>query len=142
MAFNNDFYCEVDEGCPQHVIDEKGNTYLELCTFRWNGKGEYKLGIRKVYSNAQGDHPGKSLSFLTEDGPHDLTHALITDGYGNPDELVEICMDKRPDVVGAFAEALKDKDNIDEYIDAYHDSSSVVDEEEMYDPEEILDEAI
>ena len=142
MSFNNDFYCEVDENYPQRVIDEKGNTYLELSKFRWNGKGEFKLGIRKVYSNAQGDHAGKSLSFLTEDGPHDLTTALITDGYGNPDEIVETCFENRPDIVGAFAERLKDEKDVDHFIEKYRESSNKVEEEEMYDPEDLLDEAL
>lgn len=136
MGYNNDFYCEVDENFPSHVIDEKGNQYLELCKFRWNGKGEYKLGLRKVYSNADGEHPGKSISFLTEDGPHDLTLALVSENFGNADEISDICLEKRKDIVGAILKKV-DMENCDEYIKYYEEIADS--KENMYDPEELLE---
>ncbi|MDD3122009.1 MAG: hypothetical protein PHC62_00670 [Candidatus Izemoplasmatales bacterium] len=138
----SDFTYEIDENSPVHVVDERGNVYLQMAKYKWNGKGDFKLGIRQFYSNAEGDRLGKGISFLTDNGPHDLCHALLEDGFGNPDEIVELAKSGRSDIMGAFAKYLADEtDNtkIDEYIDAYKNSSTKEDEDDMYDPEEILE---
>lgn len=139
MADTSSFYCEVDESFPRSIIDEKGNSYLEFSKFRWNGKGDFKLGIRKLYSNSQGEHNGKSMSFLTEDGPHELCNALIKTGFGHADEIVETCLQDRKDIVGAFANTIDklNKIEIEECVKAWNDAKEN-DEENMFDPEDIL----
>lgn len=102
-----------------HIFDEKGNTFLALRKISWNDR-EPKLDLRKWYVNSEGEETvGKGISFLTEDGPNELTRILVKEGYGDTNELMEY-LSKREDFD-------KDKYDIDSLIkkDEYYDAQSL-----------------
>lgn len=83
------FEYKIDEDF-DHVFDEKGNTFLALRKVQWGGKGDFKLDIRKWYTNSDGEEVvGKGVSFLTEDGPHELVKTLVDNGYGKTNEVLQ-----------------------------------------------------
>ena len=108
------------------TIDEKGSAFIALRKIYWGDSREPKLDIRRYYSTESGERmTKKGFSFLTEDGPHELTRVLLEQGYGKPQDILKTLEEKRPDIY----DALKDKLN------------GIPDEEieEMYDPREVFD---
>lgn len=72
------------------IFDEKGNTFLALRKIAWSEGSQEKLDIRKYYNSADGKETvGKGVSFITDDGPHELTKILVENGYGYTDEIIE-----------------------------------------------------
>lgn len=113
------------------VFDEKGNSFLALRKIDWGGRGTPKLELRKWFNNAQGEETiGKGFSFLTEEGPHELTKVLLENGFGHTDEVIESIKD-RDDFMSSLSnvlsneelntvigeEKMKDISNIDSYYD-------------------------
>lgn len=138
-----DNYEIAEEG--QHIIDEKGNSYLMLAKYKWFGKGDFKLGIRTFYSTSEKERIGKGISFLTEEGPHELTKVLLEEGYGHPQELAQTIRKYRPEVIGAVMDELntmtKDEKNMCE--DAYVNCDDFSDnDDEMYNPEDLLNDEL
>ena len=117
-----------------YTIDEKGNTFIALRKVDWGNKGDYKLDLRKYYASESGETMSKGVSFLTEEGPDELTKVLIETGYGNADEITNAIVYQRPDILGRICKiidsdpSLMDKDLLKEFED----------EEEFYDPEELI----
>ena len=154
---NKEFNYETDETKNTYVVDEKGNSYLQLAYERWNEDSDYKLALRKFYSSAKGETAGKGVTFMTEDGPSDLINALLKEGYGNPDDIAKVCIEDRPDIIGAIvynhahnSESDEDQDMIDNINDKplmyfvdeykkYNEENGFGNDEDMHDPEEILE---
>ena len=109
------------------TVDEKGSEFIALRKIYWGNSTEPKLDLRRYYSTENGERmsKGKGLSFLTEDGPHELTRVLLEQGYGKPQEILKTLEEKRPDVY----ESLKNK------INGLSDEEET---EEMYDPREVF----
>lgn len=118
-----------------YTIDEKGNTFIALRKIDWNNKGEYKLDLRKYYASESGETMSKGVSFLTEDGPHELTKVLIETGYGNDYEIAEAIIKDRPYIAARIKSELENNqffaNRINNLEDAYE-------EEDFYDPEELI----
>ena len=77
------------------MVDEKNNQFIRLAEIAWAGADEevdpskIKLDIRKYTTDADGNERMlKGCSFLTEDGPHELTHALVEEGFGNTEKIL------------------------------------------------------
>lgn len=154
---NKEFNYETDKDRNNYVVDEKGNSYLQLAYERWNEDSDYKLALRKFYSSAKGETAGKGVTFMTEDGPSDLINALLKEGYGYPEEIAKICVEDRPDIIGAIifdhahnSESEEDQDTIDNINDKplmyfvdkyaeYNEEHGIAKDEDMHDPEEILE---
>ena len=136
MSFENIKY-EINKEKPQHVVDEKGNKYLQLAWTRWNDRGEYKLELRSFYSTNDGYHPGKGVSFLTEDGPNELVKCMVEDGYGDDDELFDVIVNNRSNLYAKFANHFmnKDENEIKDIIDNNYEDES---DDEFYDAEDLL----
>ena len=142
---NDKFSYEIDDKYPSKVFDERGNKSLQLTKIKWNGKGDFKLQIRNFFSTDGGEQVGSGVAFLTEDGPNELINALLENGHGDPDEIVQICMEKRPEICGAF---LNGFDNLTEqqgqkaimiFRDTYETLNDDKDsDDEYYDPEELI----
>lgn len=153
---NKEFNYETDESKESYIIEEKGNSYTQLAYERWNETSDYKLALRKFYSSAKGETAGKGVTFMTEEGPSELINVLLKEGYGNPDDIAKVCVEDRPDIIGAIvynhghnSESDEDKDSLDEINDKplmffvdkyekYNKDHEITSEEDMYDPEEIL----
>ena len=78
------------------VIDEKGSAFIALRGIAWNCSDEepdpskIKLDIRKYYSSADGEKMSKGVSFLTDEGPHELVYALLEENYGDTKKCIDI----------------------------------------------------
>lgn len=118
-----------------YTIDEKGNTFIALRKIDWNNKGEYKLDLRKYYASESGETMSKGVSFLTEDGPHELTKVLVETGYGDDNELAEAIIKDRPYIVARIKSEL---DNNQFFANRIEKLDIADDEDEFYDPEELI----
>lgn len=115
-----------------YTIDEKGNTFIALRKIDWGNKGEYKLDLRKYYASETGETMSKGLSFLTDDGPDELTKVLIETGYGDDEEIANTIIDNRPELMGRLCNEMNKRGlSASDFETEYED-------EEFYDPEEIL----
>ena len=119
-----------------YTIDEKGNTFIALRKIDWGNKGEYKLDLRKYYASESGETMSKGVSFITEDGPNELTKVLIETGYGDDTEIADAIIKNRPGVLGRIYTALNKNPEI---IGGLEQEDFGEDEdEEYYDPEELI----
>ena len=116
-----------------YTIDEKGNTFIALRKIDWGNKGDFKLDLRKYYASEAGETMSKGLSFLTEDGPNELTKVLIETGYGNDAELANAIIEKRPGILSRINSAIKDDPDLLEGLD-----DEDLEDDEFYDPEELV----
>jgi hypothetical protein len=118
-----------------YTIDEKGNTFIALRQIDWGNKGEYKLDLRKYYASEEGETMSKGLSFLTEDGPDELTRVLIETGYGDDEQIANTLIENRPYVL---AHIKAEFDSNPELVKSLGDSRFFKKDEEYYDPEELM----
>ena len=109
MAFRNNAEFKYSIRGINRIIDEKNNQFIRLAEIAWAGADEevdpskIKLYIRKYTTDADGNERMlKGCSFLTEDGPHELTHALVEEGFGNTEKIL-IAIKQRSD----FPDAVK-----------------------------------
>ena len=102
------------------IFDEKGNTFLAMRKIQWCKEGvepdpdKAKLELRKWHMSSEGEIAGKGFSFLTEEGPHELVTALISNGYAHTNEIIDL-LKQRDD----FNESIvcNNEDQDDEYFD-------------------------
>jgi hypothetical protein len=113
-----------------YTIDEKGNTFIALRKIDWGNKGDYKLDLRKYYASETGETMSKGVSFLTDDGPNELTKVLIETGYGDDEELANAIIERRPELLGKICSEMNKRGITANDIE-YED-------EEFYDPEELI----
>lgn len=119
-----------------YTIDEKGNTFIALRKIDWGNKGDYKLDIRKYYASDAGETMSKGLSFLTEEGPNELTKVLLETGYGDAEEIANTILESRKDIAARIAVALNDPNK--SYDLTVELENELADDEEFYDPEELI----
>ena len=129
---SKDFVYKVDPDF-DYTIDEKGNTFIALRKIDWGDTGSYKLDLRKYYSTDKGEQMNRGVSFLTEDGPHELTKVLIEKGYGDPSEITDTIIYNRPDILGKLCRMI-DSDPSIMNKELWEDEE----EEKYYDPEELI----
>lgn len=119
------FEYEIENGF-DHVFDEKGNTFLALRKIQWGGKGDFKLDLRKWYINSNGEETvGKGVSFLTEEGPHELAKVLVDNGFGHTGEILQ---------------GIYHRDDFEQCLENLRNGIDVMDnnDEDYYDPKEFL----
>lgn len=112
------------------IFDEKGSTFLAMRKVAWFNKDKgiepseekAKLDMRKWTANDNGnDIPLKGFSFLTEEGPHSLTEALVDNGYGKTPKLLT-SLKKREDFEESVKHMYDEEDESGtEYFDARAD---------------------
>lgn len=115
------------------TVDEKGNAVLALRKIQWGidqddeeDPEKVKLELRKWYINASGETPGKGVTFLTEEGPHDLTQTLVDSGYGHTEDVLKSLM-KREDFVDS-CKHLSDDEIEDLSSEEYYDARTMLGE--------------
>lgn len=114
------------------IFDEKGNTFLALRKISWGEGSKEKLDIRKYYNSADGTETvGKGVSFITEEGPHELARVLVENEYGYTDELLN-GMKNRKDFMTSLVKVLNEEDTKELGIE------NVDPNEEYFDPIESL----
>lgn len=82
-----------------YTIDEKGNKYIALRKIDWGNNGEYKLDLRKYYTNSEGEERMSSGVVLNDDAANELTNILVEQGYGDDEQLANTILNNRPEVV-------------------------------------------
>ena len=129
-----------------NVFDEKDSSFLAIRKVQWVKEGsdpeenKAKLEIRKWTVQDGKEIPLKGCTFLTEEGPHNLTKALIQEGYGHTKDVLDE-LKHREDFKDAV-EHLNDDESFGE--GEYFDMRSILltaaeesDEEELTDDEAI-----
>lgn len=118
-----------------HIIDEKGNSFIALRKMYWgdNDPSSAKLELRKYYNNASGEEtPSKGVTFITDDGPHNLTHTLVDMGYGNTEKLLKSLSEREN-----FRQSLNnvlDKD--DEHYDSSIPEDIYIEDQDLFEYDE------
>ena len=102
-------YKVLDEDPYENVFDENDSSILAMRTVKW-GNGEPRLELRKWRIDPSGgkDIPNKGFSFLSENGPHNLVHTLIKNGYGDKKENTNL-ISKRSDFNWSILEEPKEE---------------------------------
>lgn len=77
------------------IFDEKGSMFLSMRKVQWVKEGnepdpsKAKLELRKWIVGPDGvEKANKGMTFLTEEGPHELTKTLVHHGYGKTKEIL------------------------------------------------------
>ena len=119
---NKEFTMEIQEGF-DFIIEESGNSSLNLRRVGWNGR-EPKLDLRKwVYTDGQ-ERAMKGVS-MTDAGADELTGVLVEQGFGNTKRIAKALINREE-----YNEVMKHLDDVEEGND---DGS-----ESYYDPSELL----
>lgn len=106
------------------IVDEKGARFLSIRKVQWvkNGdepdKEKAKLELRKYTIDKDGTEiPGKGVSFLTDEGPHNLVHEMVKNGYGETKEVL-LALKDREDFKDSVEHLFdNDEKNTGEYFD-------------------------
>ena len=113
---------EIEEGF-DFIIEESGNSSLNLRRVKWNGR-DAKLDLRKwVYQDGQ-ERAYKGVT-MSDEGADELTGVLVEQGYGDTKRVVKAII-KRDE----YDEVMKHLDDVEEDCS---DNS-----EDYYDPSELL----
>lgn len=130
MAFNKsgDFSYEADPDF-NHIIDEKGNSFIALRRIKWGTSEEFRLDLRKYFNTAEGERMNKGVSFLTEDGPNELVNVMTGLGFGNTVKIIDGIKD-REDFRSALNQVLSPDDDL-------YDKDAKDISEGYYDPKDI-----
>lgn len=77
------------------IFDEKGSMFLSMRKVQWIKEGnepdpsKAKLELRKWIVGPDGvEKANKGMTFLTEEGPHELAKTLVHHGYGKTKEIL------------------------------------------------------
>ena len=120
-----EFVYDIDDSF-DYIIDEGGNTSINVRKISWNGK-PYKLDIRR-YTYKDGEEKMMKGISLSDEASDELTKVLIDNGYGNTKYIIN---------------SLKNRDDFKESLLEDNNSSDVNnntddEDEEYYDPKELL----
>lgn len=107
------------------IFDEKGSMFLSMRKVQWVKAGnepdpsKAKLELRKWIVGPDGvEKPHKGITFLTEEGPHELTKTLVHHGYGRTkDILLE----------------LKGREDFKESVNTLFDEDTIINSGEYFD---------
>lgn len=106
------------------VIEEKGNTSINLRKIVWGDSENAKVDIRKYFYKDGEERMSKGVS-LSDEGADELVKTLCENGYGSTRDILK-GIKNRPD----FDEALKNIDSDEEYESD--------DGDDYYDPKQLL----
>lgn len=119
-----EFVYDIDDSF-DYIIDEGGNTSINVRKISWNGK-PYKLDIRR-YTYKDGEEKMMKGISLSDEASNELTKVLIDNGYGDTRYIIN---------------SLKNRDDFKESLLEDNNSSDVNntddEDEEYYDPKELL----
>jgi hypothetical protein len=126
MAFSYTIVENID-----HTFEEKGNLFGAVRKIRWGDNPTERLEVRKWISNPDGTETcNKGYTFMTEDGPSELTKTLLGMGYGNTKEVLDI-LQERNDFRKSLNSVLGKGDEL-------FDESTGTLEDDYYDPKSLI----
>jgi hypothetical protein len=120
-----------------YTIDEKGNTYIALRKIDWGNKGDYKLDLRKYYASGEGEKMAKGVSF-GDDAADELVKVLLDTGYGDDMEVANSIIENRPYILGKIKMELDNNPFLVKRLEKEVIPNIDNEEEEFYDPEELM----
>jgi len=130
MAFSKNGEFKYSFRGINRIVEEKNNSFIRFAQIAWAGEDEevepskIKYDIRKYFTDADGNEKlGKGVTFLTDDGPHELANILVEEGFGKTDKILDN-LKKRDD----FGEAVKSVygDAVDEDDDGTFDLRDII----------------
>lgn len=121
-----------------HIVDEKANTFIAVRKLVWGevdadnvDKNKIRFDIRKWYTRSDGtESVGKGVSFITEQGPHNLAKMLVENNYGDTKDLLVGLKDR--DNFRSSLNSILDKD------DDLYDEDAGNEEDDLYVPDDDL----
>lgn len=123
MAFSKDKEFKYSFRGINRIVEEKGNQFIRFAQIAWAGADEevdpskIKYDIRKYTTDAEGNEKMlKGVSFLTDEGPTELTHVLLEEGFGNTTKVLDT-IKERSDFKSAVEESFGTKVDDDSTID-------------------------
>ena len=130
-----EFHLELDDSINEIFDEASGNSFLALRRLRWSENSDFRLDIRKWFTNSDGEEiAGKGVSFLTEEGPANLIEALLRNGYGDTLKTLNGIKD-RDDFLVSVKQILEEN-NIDINLVELPTIDSI--DGDYYDPKSIL----
>lgn len=130
-----EFHLELDESINEIFDEASGNSFLALRRLRWSENSDFRLDIRKWFTNSDGEEiAGKGVSFMTDEGPANLVECLLKHGYGDTIKTLNGIKD-RDDFLISVKQVLQEN-NMD--IDSVEVPSIDCIDGEYYDPKSIL----
>lgn len=106
MAFSKNKEFSYSFGEVNRIVEEKGNQFTRFAQIIWNsdGKETIKYDLRKYVTEANGNEKMlKGLSFLSDNGPHELAHVLVEEGFGTTSKILTTIKERND-----FREAVND----------------------------------
>ena len=105
------------------VIEESGNTSINLRKIIWGDSDKAKVDIRKYYYNNGEERMSKGIS-MSDEGADELTKLLCENGYGGTRDILK---------------AIKDRDDFNDSLNNINCNDETFDDgDEYYDPKELL----
>lgn len=121
-----------------HIIEEKGNSFIALRKIKWSDNSDVKLDIRKYMIDSDGNEViGKGVGFMTEEGPHELVRIMAENGYGRTKDILQAIRD-RDDFMPTLIKVLNNDEFNELSENTELDLSEYEDEESFYDPRELV----
>lgn len=119
---NKEITMEIKDGF-DFIIEESGNSSLNLRKIGWNGR-EPKLDLRK-WSYQDGQERAMKGVTMTNEGANELTGVLVEQGYGDTKRIIK---------------AISKRDAYEDIMNHLNDLEECVSDEteEYYDPSELL----
>lgn len=119
---NKEITMDIKEGF-DFIIEESGNSSLNLRKIGWNGR-EHKLDLRK-WNYQDGQERAMKGVTMTDEGADELSAVLVEQGYGDTKRIAKAIINREE-----YNDVMKHLDDIEEAIND--------DSEEYYDPSELL----
>ena len=79
-----------------HILSERGNTFIALRKVKWSENSDVKLDLRKYVINSDGSEQMMKGCSFDDNTADELTKVLVETGYGDTNELLD-CLKQRPD---------------------------------------------
>ncbi len=114
-----------------YTFEEKGNQFGAVRKVQWGDSDKSYLEVRKWRNSPDGsEQAAKGYTFMTEEGPSELAKVLLTLGYGNTREVIDI-VKEREDFRKSLNSSLGPNDEM-------YDESAGTLEDDYYDPKSLL----
>lgn len=114
-----------------YTFEEKGNQFGAVRKIQWGDSDKSYLEIRKWRNAPDGsEQAAKGYTFMTEEGPSELTKTLLNLGFGNTREVIDI-LNNRDDFRKSLNSVLGKEDEL-------FDAEIGTLEDDYYDPKELL----
>ena len=121
----------IKENGVQELIEEKNNMTLFLQEVGWNGN-EAKLELRKWIVKEKDLTTHKGVSFMTIEGPTNLANALVKNGYGDTETILDH-LKNREDFETALTKVIGKKNVV-----KAKNTKVDINEDEYFDPNEMF----